>query len=80
MYNDRPTRKVADFCDRQPLDWSADLDELFPTKDVEFEGLLVKAARCDDAMLRREYGDYMQLPPLEERKNHYPACLDFGAN
>ena len=24
------------------------------------------------------YGDYMQLPPVEKRKNHYPARLDFG--
>jgi licD family protein len=24
------------------------------------------------------YGDYMQMPPIEKRKNHYPARLDFG--
>ena len=32
-----------------------------------------------DAMLREMFGDYMQLPPVEKRKNHFPARLDFGA-
>ena len=78
LYNDRGGDLVADFGDRNPLAWSARLDELFPTKLVEFEGLLLPTAREDDAMLTREYGDYMQLPPLEDRKNHYPSRLDFG--
>lgn len=80
LYNDRETGRVADFMDRRPADWSATLDELFPTKTVEFEGLLVQTPRDDDALLRRGYGDYMQLPPEEDRKNHYPSRLDFGTH
>ena len=31
-----------------------------------------------DALLRRGYGDYMQLPPPEKRYNHEAAVIDFG--
>lgn len=35
--------------------------------DVEFEGLTVMAIKQYDPYLRYQYGDYMQLPPVEER-------------
>ena len=28
--------------------------------------------------MTNRYGDYMELPKEEERKNHYPYFLDFG--
>ena len=31
-----------------------------------------------DGILRGFYGDYMELPPVEKRKTHYPHVLDFG--
>lgn len=34
---------------------------------VEFEGLKVKAPTDPDAFLRAYYGDYMKLPPVEDR-------------
>lgn len=76
-FNGEESSLVADFTDRNPLDWSASFDELFPTKEVEFEGIKVMAANSDDSFLRRCYGDYMKLPPLEARKNHYPSLLTF---
>ena len=30
------------------------------------------------AMLTSVYGDYMQLPPVEKRKNHFPYRLELG--
>ena len=36
--------------------------------DVEFEGRKYKAPIGYDELLRAYYGDYMQLPPVEERK------------
>ena len=31
-----------------------------------------------DKILRDSYGDFMQLPPADKRKEHYPDVLDFG--
>ena len=39
--------------------------------DVQFENLILKAPKNYDAYLKMLYGDYMQLPPLEERIYHH---------
>lgn len=39
--------------------------------DVEFEGKRFKAVKDYDTLLRVRYGDYMQLPPEEERVPHH---------
>ena len=31
-----------------------------------------------DEMLRNMYGDYMELPPVEKRKTHYPYRIEFS--
>lgn len=43
---------------------------LEPSTLVEFEGRKYKAPVGYDTYLKNLYGDYMQLPPLEKRKNH----------
>lgn len=39
--------------------------------DIEFEGNLFKCMADYDLYLRKNYGDYMQLPPAEERTSHH---------
>lgn len=39
--------------------------------DVQFERLTLKAPKNYDAYLKTIYGDYMQLPPIEERVYHH---------
>lgn len=39
--------------------------------EVDFEGLKMKAFRDYDQILTKKYGDYMQLPPEEERIGHH---------
>lgn len=39
--------------------------------DVEFERLCLRAPKDYDAYLRRLYGDYMQLPPIEKQVGHH---------
>lgn len=39
--------------------------------DVEFNGEIFKAPQGYDRLLRKTYGDYMQLPPEEERIAHH---------
>lgn len=56
--------------------WGARLGERVPKKgfeeltELEFEGHKFKAISCWDEYLKGLYGDYMQLPPEEQRKTH----------
>lgn len=52
--------------------------DLFPLKTYPFEDLELPFGNNLHANLSRIYGDYMQLPPPEKRKNHFPYELDFG--
>ncbi|MDR1974302.1 MAG: LicD family protein [Bacteroidales bacterium] len=40
---------------------------LFPLQDVMFEGRYFLAPRSTDIVLKKLYGNYMQLPPVEKR-------------
>ena len=53
-------------------------EELFPLQKVKFEDTQINVPNKYDVVLTRGYGDYMKMPPVEERKNHHPAVLDFG--
>ena len=44
---------------------------------LEFEGNRYRAPGDYDYILRRIYGDYMTLPPVENRKTHNPVRLSF---
>ncbi|MBR1762696.1 MAG: LicD family protein [Eubacterium sp.] len=46
---------------------------------AEFEGEMFRIPKNYDKVLRIEYGDYMQLPPVEKRvTNHTNKGIDFG--
>lgn len=48
---------------------------------IEFQGKKYSAFHDADRMLRIEFGDYMQLPPEEERVwQHHPILVDFNRN
>ena len=59
--------------------YPADLFEhLIP---MDFQGKQYSATSRYEAALRLEYGDYMQLPPEEERVwKHHPILVDFERN
>ena len=57
---------------------SFDTEVLFPTTDIDFDGLTLRAPHDSDGFLKTLYGDYMQLPPEEERYTHAPVILDLG--
>lgn len=77
-YEGIETARMADFTMRDPANWAVSYDELFPALDVPFEGITVKLAKEYDKILRRGYGDYMRIPPVQERKNHRMHEVDFG--
>ncbi len=54
-------------CGYGEINLKEDLDEVI---DWEFEGYKFKVFKGYDAFLRNVYGNYMELPPIEKRKNH----------
>ena len=55
-----------------------DKSEIFPTKKMPFNGLMMRFPGNIDAYLSHRFGDYMTLPPEDKRHNHPPYRLDFG--
>ena len=76
-YNQQDTKRVCYFFDTQPLDCWFSYEELFPLVELPFENTTVFFPKDQDRFLRDLYGDYMQLPPEDKRKNHFPYELDF---
>jgi lipopolysaccharide cholinephosphotransferase len=61
-----------------PLDGVHDSETLFSTRDIAFDGLTLKAPHDCETYLRTLYGNYLELPPAENRYTHLPRVLDFG--
>ena len=53
-------------------------DQVFPTVNGSFEGFEVKMQRDYDAALKTLYGDYMKLPPEDQRDVHETYRVSFG--
>ena len=77
-YNNKETEWVSCFFDTTPMMSAMKREDLFPLKESKFEYLTVKIPKENDKFLRHLYGDYMQMPPEEKRKNHVPYILEFG--
>lgn len=60
--------------------WKLTWDDIYPLGEGTFEGLKVKMLHHTHEALQTAYGDYMQLPPKEERVNHYSGRLKFNEN
>lgn len=77
-YLGQKTKRIAYLCDTDRFGQTYSWDDLKPFQMLPFENLEIPFSASLDSELRLLYGDYMQLPPQEKRKNHYPARLDFG--
>lgn len=53
-------------------------DKMCTTKEVPFEDTFFPIPEDSDYYLKIRYGDYMTVPPVEERRNHVVVELDFG--
>ena len=78
-YADVNSEQVFDFsanANEYPLVY--DKNDFKEVKKVKFEDIQVNVPKNYDKILTELYGDYMELPPEEERYNH-PIChIDFG--
>ena len=72
------TDVYASFVEPDPENWTMSKSDVFPTVRVPFEDITTVLPKEYDKLLRLGYGDYMQLPPEDDRKNHHPGKLDFG--
>lgn len=72
------TQRIDFLCDTTPYMNIHETEGMFPLQKLEFEDVLLNFPGNIHSNLTREYGDYMQLPPEEKRKNHFPYRLDFG--
>ncbi len=77
-YNGEDTGLYTDFAYPYPEKLLIQKDELYPSVTVTLNELQVETLRGYHRYLTSQYGEYMKLPPQEERKNHFPALLDFG--
>lgn len=77
-FENEPERAMSDFTMMDPYTWVVTRDQLFPTRDVPFEDLTVKLPNKYHELLTRGYGDYMELPPVDQRKNHQPYLVELG--
>lgn len=54
-----------------PILETMEVDDVLPLRKYQFEGFAFFGPANADAFLSRRYGNYMELPPLEDRKPHY---------
>lgn len=76
--NSEKTSKYTTYQSTAPDEDVADIGDILPCHEVPFEDIEVKIPKNYDYILRKIYGDYMQLPPKEERINHAADIIDFG--
>lgn len=53
-------------------------EELMDVEELEFEDIVVKVPKGYHKILERNYGDYMKLPPEDQRMNHVPVRIRFS--
>lgn len=51
--------------------------DIFPLKLVKFENIQINIPNNYDKILKKQYGNYMKLPPIDKRIGHAPLILDF---
>ena len=76
-YNGIEPQAYAYFCDTDRFSNCFKKSELFPLKKLQFEDVDMCFPAGLEKSLEALYGDYMQLPPEEKRKNHFPFALEF---
>lgn len=54
------------------------MTDLYPLKDISFEDITAKIPNNYDTYLKTHYGDYMQLPPENQRYGHKPYKIYLG--
>lgn len=54
---------------------SRNLSDIFPLSKISFEGRVFNAPANPDAYLKKIYGSYMEIPPVDKRRVHTQKVL-----
>ena len=76
-YNKTACNAYGYFCDTSYSTNTFTHEQLFPLRKIKFEDIEMCFPNKLEESLEKMFGDYMQLPPPEKRKNHYPHKLVF---
>lgn len=78
MYNNQQTKRMAFMFDPSRFTSIMEKDDVYPLRKMKFEDIEVCVPNKVEKYLQNRFGDYMTLPPKEQRHNHKPYILDFG--
>lgn len=78
MANKEKGLRYTTFQSTAPDKCIVNIDDLLPYEQVMFEDIMVNVPKNYDYILTERYGDYMKLPPEEERVNHAADIIEFG--
>jgi lipopolysaccharide cholinephosphotransferase len=56
------------------------ISDLYPLNTAKFESLELPIPKNIDVYLNHKYGDYMKIPPENERNGHKPIKIQFNSN
>ena len=76
-YNDTDSDAYGFFCSTIVFAQTYSKDDIFPLRSISFEGIEMNFPNKLEKTLTNVFGDFMQLPPPEKRKNHMPDILEF---
>lgn len=78
-YQKEQTKRVAFLFDPTPYTSMLKRSDIYPVRELSFEGVKFLFPHRPEVYLRTRYGrDFMKLPPEDKRHNHPPAQLAFG--
>jgi len=79
IFNKYNTRHISFFSGRYGYKKETHrYDIIFPLTKIYFEGKYYCAPGNWDAYLKNEYGNYMEIPPVEQQVCHEPVCIIFS--
>lgn len=77
-YNKKETKRISYLCDTNRYWNTIALDDLYPIRQEPFEDVMMNFPNHVEKLVEQMHPNFMELPPVEKRKNHYPYRLDMA--
>lgn len=78
QYENIETKRMAYMFDPQRFTSIVEKADVYPTKKMMFSGFEAQVPHKIEAYLKKRYGDFMTVPPVEKQHNHPPYILNLG--